>query len=153
MKRGFTIVEMLLVIVVIAVLAAITVIAYNGLQTRAKSSVVRADLENMQKVIEAYRTLNGNYPNTNNVWQYRRRDGNAFIPGVVPSIAASLPDFGDPLSGGVNDTYIYMSDGAGYKLYRLCQPMPSAEWALVPADMKPGSYTDRYGVASPGWLN
>jgi prepilin-type N-terminal cleavage/methylation domain-containing protein len=33
--RGFTIVELLIVIVVIAILAAITIVAYNGIQSRA----------------------------------------------------------------------------------------------------------------------
>ena len=35
-RRGFTIVELLIVIVVIGILAAITIIAYNGVQVRAK---------------------------------------------------------------------------------------------------------------------
>ena len=35
MKRGFTIVELLIVIVVIAILAAISVVAYNGVQERS----------------------------------------------------------------------------------------------------------------------
>lgn len=37
-KQGFTIVELLIVIVVIAILAAITVVAYNGIQERADST-------------------------------------------------------------------------------------------------------------------
>ena len=36
MRQGFTIVELLIVIVVIGVLAAITVVAYNGIQDRAR---------------------------------------------------------------------------------------------------------------------
>ena len=35
--RGFTIVELLIVIVVIAILAAITIDDYNGIQNRAKT--------------------------------------------------------------------------------------------------------------------
>lgn len=38
--RGFTIVELLIVTVVIAILAAITVIAYNGIQERARSIAI-----------------------------------------------------------------------------------------------------------------
>ena len=37
-KPGFTIVELLIVIVVIGILAAITIMAFNGIQDRAKSS-------------------------------------------------------------------------------------------------------------------
>ena len=37
-RTGFTIVELLIVIVIIAILAAITIVAYNGLQQRARDS-------------------------------------------------------------------------------------------------------------------
>jgi prepilin-type N-terminal cleavage/methylation domain-containing protein len=39
-QSGFTIVELLIVIVVIAILAAITVVAYNGIQDRARNSSI-----------------------------------------------------------------------------------------------------------------
>ena len=37
-RTGFTIVELLIVIVVIGILAAITIVAFNGIQTRAKNT-------------------------------------------------------------------------------------------------------------------
>lgn len=48
-KHGFTIVELLIVIVVIAILAAISVVAYNGIQNRAKDSAVEAEVSQMYK--------------------------------------------------------------------------------------------------------
>jgi prepilin-type N-terminal cleavage/methylation domain-containing protein len=40
-KRGFTIVELLIVFVVIAILAAITAVAYSGIQDRARTSIAQ----------------------------------------------------------------------------------------------------------------
>lgn len=39
-QRGFTIVELLIVIVVIGILATITIVAYNGIQERANSTKI-----------------------------------------------------------------------------------------------------------------
>ena len=61
-SRGFTIVELLIVIVVIAILAAITIVAYNGIQNRAKTSAGQALANTIAKKAEAYNTLNSTYP-------------------------------------------------------------------------------------------
>ena len=50
-RTGFTIVELLIVIVVIAVLAAISVVAYTGIQDRARQSKVRSDIAQMIKAV------------------------------------------------------------------------------------------------------
>jgi len=60
--RGFTIVELLIVIVIIAVLAAITIVAFNGIQARARASAVSAALNQASKKLELYSIDNGGYP-------------------------------------------------------------------------------------------
>lgn len=61
-QSGFTIVELLIVIVVISILAAITVVAYNGVQQRARDSGRMQKLRDIAKSIELYKIDNGRYP-------------------------------------------------------------------------------------------
>ena len=61
-SRGFTIVELLIVIVVIAILAAITIVAYNGIQNRAKQSAAQSLANTIIKKAEAYNTIESTYP-------------------------------------------------------------------------------------------
>ena len=65
--QGFTIVELLIVIVVIAILASISIVAYQGIQSRANDSVVENDLHNIAKTLELIKGDLGRYPGY--VWQ------------------------------------------------------------------------------------
>lgn len=53
---GFTIVELLIVIVVIGILAAITVVAYNGIQQRAKTSAILGSVDAWEKIVRVEAT-------------------------------------------------------------------------------------------------
>ena len=59
---GFTIVELLIVIVVIAILAAITVVSYNGIQTRANNTMAVREVAQWTKIFETYKAQEGSYP-------------------------------------------------------------------------------------------
>lgn len=61
-KHGFTIVELLIVIVVIAILASISVVAYNGIQTRARNSTTSNELQSIEKAMRLYRVDVGSMP-------------------------------------------------------------------------------------------
>lgn len=62
-RKGFTIVELLIVVVVIAILAAITIVAYNGIQNRSKNSAVDSTLRQAASKIESFAVINaGAYP-------------------------------------------------------------------------------------------
>lgn len=62
---GFTLVELLIVIVVVGVLAAITVVAFNGVSARSRNVRTIAVVQSYRKAIVAYRTLNNTYPPVN----------------------------------------------------------------------------------------
>lgn len=61
-NTGFTIVELLIVIVVIGILAAITVVAYNGVQNRAYDTTVQSDLSSIANKVKLYEADNGYLP-------------------------------------------------------------------------------------------
>lgn len=61
-QAGFTIVEILVVIVVIGILAAISLVAYNGVQERARVAVLQSDLKDAGKELALAKLDNGSYP-------------------------------------------------------------------------------------------
>lgn len=64
---GFTIVELLIVIVVIGVLASITVVAYTGIQDRARNSTVRGAMDTVEKALRLHAEIYGVYPRPTDV--------------------------------------------------------------------------------------
>lgn len=88
-QSGFTIVELLIVVVVIAILAAITVVAFSGIQERARQSSALATAQQASTKISAYTIENADsYPsNLNDVGitntataSYQYRFDNSSIP-------------------------------------------------------------------------
>lgn len=63
-RRGFTIVELLVVIIVIAILAAITIVVFSGVQEKARASVVQNDLVAAKKKIMLYQVDQGVAPSS-----------------------------------------------------------------------------------------
>lgn len=61
-KMGFTVVELLIVIVVIAILAAVSVVGFSNVQAKARDSQRVNDIEAIAKALELYYVDNGRYP-------------------------------------------------------------------------------------------
>ena len=113
-QPGFTIVELLIVIVVIAILAAISIVAYTGIQQRARDSKRQSDMKSVEKVLELYHVDKGGYPNCSGGTYFPNSgavvcDVSSLAAALVPTYVASLP--ADPVNTG-NSRYFY---AAGYK--------------------------------------
>ena len=61
--RGFTLVEILIVVVILGILAAIVVPQYGNASERAKGSTTAAQLKSLREAIDRYKVdHDGNYP-------------------------------------------------------------------------------------------
>lgn len=124
--RGFTIVELLIVIVTIAILAAITIVAFNGVQARARDSQRRSDVTAITKALELYYIDNGKFPSgsgsttINSGWSTTADASWANLATALRPYLASLP--ADPFStpgsnvlttGTAGTNYAYFADYGG----------------------------------------
>ena len=75
-QNGFTIVELLIVIVVIGILAAITIVSFNGVQQRAGAAVLQSDLRSAATQLEIVSIDTGSYPG--NTSELRESEGTTF---------------------------------------------------------------------------
>jgi type II secretion system protein G len=144
-QRGFTIVELLIVIVVIAILAAITIVAYNGIQGRALDSTRLSDLATIRKALEAYKTVNGSYPEENAAsWEYSTTDPQNFLSALKPFIS-KVPV--DPVNDANNFYYYYLYD-AGSVAWGVTCPAARGKFYVLGVW---GIDSNNGTSVSPGW--
>lgn len=85
--------ELVVVIVVIGILAALTIGGYNGIQTRARDSTRVSDMTNIGKAMEIYKSRNGSFPQRASAatsWAQSNTYPNDYITG--------LHGYGQPLN-------------------------------------------------------
>ena len=157
-QTGFTIVELLIVIVVIAILAAITIVAYNGIQNRATAAKEISDIQSIDKAIQLYYIDNGSYPPTpGNTWVGWSQAPN-FVPGITPKYIANQPQRNS--SADSSATYLYESNGTDYKLlshrpqppnnYPVCAAASSAVPAMADTARSCWAF-GTWSSAAAGW--
>ena len=147
-EKGFTIVELLIVIVIIGILAAITIVAYNGIQARASNSRVQSDIKNVQKLVEAYNATNGSYPSTGGtatVFSDANCTGGTQQADWVPGLGVTLPQSNANAGvGNYRGCYLYASDGTSYVL---------SAWNAVSGGPQTSAMYRRLGFREMGFLS
>lgn len=111
-NSGFTIVELLVVIVVIGILAAITMVSYSGITTKANQTKLTSDLKNAATQLEVAKAVNNGYPTTTD----QINDGKGLLP-----------------SGGVLFSYNYHNADH----YCLSASLGSINYHVVSSDQTP----------------
>ena len=100
--RAFTLIELLIVVAIIAILAAIAVPNFLEAQTRAKVSRSRADLRSLATAVESYRVDHNKYPEgTDNPDNYDPRIADFLIDSPVGDLRGGYYGFRTRGAGGL----------------------------------------------------
>ena len=89
-ESGFTIVELLVVIVVIGILAAITIVSYVGISNKAKSAQAQSNAASVDSIIQTMVAEDNNnlYPST--LVSIRTNAGVAKLPGGLLLVSSAI---------------------------------------------------------------
>ena len=107
-RKGFTILELLIVIMVISILIGIALPRFRGIQQEAQIAQAKGELRTLQTAIESYYIHNSNaYPATGSAAL------ETALAAATPSILTAVPT--DPFNPG-ND-YVYVNGGTNNRFY------------------------------------
>lgn len=123
LKRGFTLIEVLIVVAIIGILTAILVANYNDARKNSRDKIRKSDLKTLQLSLELYKAQNGQYPSQGcgtNGSQWAGPGPHSagwgasceqYINGLVPDYIPVLPE--DPNQEDIDNTgMLYMTDAS-----------------------------------------
>lgn len=111
-RSGFTLVELLIAITIIAVLTTMGFNVYTGVQARARDSRRMDDLKKIQLALELYHNEFGYYPPTSSPDQwYNSKPGDFWLPGLTSKYLPKMP--ADPINKGCSGNNTNPRDDTG----------------------------------------
>lgn len=87
MKKGFTLIEILVAATIIAILVTVGVVSYSTTTRNARDGKRKSDLEQIRQAMEMYRTDNGKYPSNCSTYT----DVSSCLTALVSTYIPSLP--------------------------------------------------------------
>lgn len=146
--RGFTLVELLVVISILAILSVIGLAAFSGVQKNARDTKRKTDLRSIKLALELYKQNNGKYPVTDWIRSNRTQP---WIPGLdfnyMPQGVLT-----DPINNGGNPT----NDSNGYSYdYRAlaCGSFAEGQFFILVAQLENKNDSDRHGIKQYKWCD
>lgn len=130
---GFTIVELLIVIVVIGILAAITIVAFSGVQQRARDTQRKQQLSDVAKALEIYRIDISDYITTGG----GAGNGQGWFNGGAPTILKTLQNNGQLVGSKIQDPKCLTNEVAGCSGYLKIDCGPDKSFILAKLESLP----------------
>jgi prepilin-type N-terminal cleavage/methylation domain-containing protein len=84
-QSGFTLIELLVVVTIIGILSGIAVVGMTSVRQKAQDTSHLAGMRDLQLSLEAYKSVNGRYPDAGT------QGTNDYITGLAPSFISKLP--------------------------------------------------------------
>ncbi|MFZ1483787.1 MAG: type II secretion system protein [Candidatus Saccharimonadales bacterium] len=106
-NKGFTIVELLIVIVVIGILATLVIVTFTGIQQKGRNAQRQTDINALNGHVEAYYAQTGYYPTVDNVndLDFRRDNMKGLDPEALKDPKATGPNINDGASSATQYGY------------------------------------------------
>jgi len=145
-KNGFTLMELLISISIIAILIVVGIVSYTSINKNSRDAKRRSDLEQIRSALEMYKADNGYYPSVGSGEWIDATTANLQATLVDSGYIASIPT--DPKA----DTYkILMTSPQGSNYYGYC--LSAKLEGLSEASSTCGSSVTLYGAYNYGLRN